>query len=96
MFKFKIKESENCLSCNQADTMEHHLVSCEISSKMWKKLEEWITQNLDINFPLTKSEILFGIPNNNDITIQIINFLILSTKWFINHNKNSRKGTIFY
>ena len=92
---FKFKKSENCLNCNQVDTIEHHLVSCEISRKMWKKLEEWITQNLDINFPLTECEILFGIPNNNDIKIQIINFLILLTKWFINHKKTQEKELYF-
>ena len=35
--------------------------------------------DLDKNFPLTECEILFGNPNNNDIKIQIINFLILLT-----------------
>ena len=43
LFEFKIKESENCLSCNQVDTLEHHLVSCKIYHKMWKKIQEWIT-----------------------------------------------------
>ena len=75
--------------------MEHHLISGKISRKLWKKLEEWITQNLDINFPLTECEILFGISNNNDITIQIINFLILLTKWFIIHKKTQEKELFF-
>ena len=66
LFKFKIKESENCLTCNQIDTMEHHLVSCKLSKSLWKKLEEWIFQNLEVKFSLTECEILFGIPDNND------------------------------
>ena len=44
---------------------------------------------------MTECEILFGIPNNNDITIQIINFLILLTKWFINHKKTQEKELYF-
>ena len=77
LYKFNIKDSENCLICNQVDTIEHHLISCKISQKIGKTiLEEWIAQNLDIYFCLTECEILFGIPINNDNTIKIVNLLI--------------------
>lgn len=31
LFKFKIKESKNCSTCYQVDTIEHHLISCKSS-----------------------------------------------------------------
>ena len=62
--------------------MEHHLISCKLSKSLWKK-EEWIFQNLEVKFPLTECEILFGIPDNNDNILKIVNFLTLFSKWLI-------------
>ena len=36
---------------------------------------------------MTECEILLGIPNVNSTDLQVINFLILFTKRFINHKK---------
>ena len=78
LFKFKIKESKNCLICNQVDTIEHHLIYCKVSQKIWKKIEEWIAQNLDIYFSLISQnakyylEFLYNLITT--IIIKVINF----------------------
>ena len=40
--------------------------------------------NLEVTFDLTICEVLFGIPIYNNKDINIINFLIMIGKWFIN------------
>ena len=48
-----------------------------------------MSDNLEISFPLTICEVLFGIPISNNIDIEIINFLISIGKWFINQMRNN-------
>ena len=48
-----------------------------------------------VRYSLTECEILFGIPFMNSIDLQIINFLILFTKWFINQKKTSKLQLYF-
>ena len=62
----------------------------------WNKLTRWITNILDLTFDFTVCEIIFGIPNiNNQNEIDIINFLILYGKWYINKIKTEGKPMYF-
>ena len=86
-----------CDYCENIDTIEHHLFSCKESEQLWKKTKDWMTNNLEITYHLTVCEVLFGIPvyNSNSSDIEIINFIILMTKWYINKAKSESRKLLF-
>ena len=84
-----------CNYCNEIDTLEHHLIHCIISRQIWDHLIQWISDKLMVKYSLTECEILFGIPFMNSVDLQIINFLILFTKWFINQKRTSKLHLYF-
>ena len=90
LFKWKITESNICNYCDNIDTLEHHLIHCNTSRRIWDGLNQWIRNNLLIIYPLRECEILLGIPNINSIDLQIMNYLILFTKGFINRKKTQK------
>ena len=76
--KWKIKESNKCYVCGDIDGVKHHLFYCEESSRFWRRLKDWMIYNLEYGFELTVSEILFGIPmNNNYDDSRLLNFQII-------------------
>ena len=95
LYNWTIKDSSKCLYCDETDTIEHRLYSCEQSKLFWRRLEEWITDNMECSFPLTVCEVLFGMNSNNDPNIKIINYLILIGKWYINNTKQNETALFF-
>ena len=96
LFKWKIKNSPKCDSCDMVDTIQHHLFQCNLTKVFWKNVEEWIYRSLEIKFNFTECEIIFGIPFNNDPILEIINYILIIGKWYINHMKTIAKNvTIF-
>ena len=79
-------ENSSNTSCKLNDTIEHYLFSLGEHADVgrnWKGLRD----NLSIVYKLTKSEILFGIPISNMVDLDILNFLILMGKQYINKQK---------
>ena len=85
-----------CNYCERIDTLEHHLIHCTASEQIWEGLADWIRNNLLIIYHFTEYELLFGIPFTNSIDLQIMNFLILFTKWFINHLTKTSKSKLYF
>ena len=50
---------------------------------------------LEVNIKLTICEIIFGIPINNDRYTNVINYITLISKWYINENKEQGKTLYF-
>jgi len=80
-------DNNKCNYCNEIDTIEHHLYTCSESKKIWQSVQSWCSTNLEIKYNLTVCEVLFGIPINNSVDMDIINFLILIAKHYINKTK---------
>ena len=87
LFTWNLKNSNKCTFCNNIDTIEHHLYYCRASGHMWDCLQKWINTNLRINFKLTVCEVLFGLPYIANDNTEILNLLIIMTKWYINRSK---------
>ena len=66
LFKWKICQSNECGSCGEVDGVELHLFYCKDSILFWKRLKEWMINNLGYGFELTVCEMIFGIPNTNN------------------------------
>ena len=88
--------AEDCLCdyCQQIDTIEHHLYECVESKKIWTSLERWILEMFEFSFPFTICEILFGIPLECN-EMDLLNFLIILVKKFINNNKSNNEPLHF-
>ena len=96
LYKWKIVQTPLCNSCKVNDTIEHHLFSCRDSKKLWDGIENWLRDNLSIGYKLTECEILFGIPISNTVDLDIMNFLILMGKQYINKQKTGKKEIYFF
>ena len=76
--------------------IEHYLFSCRDSRKLWDGIENWLRDNLSIGYKLTECKILFGIPISNTVDLDIMNFLILMGKQYINKQKTGKKYVYFF
>ena len=93
--KWTILDNNKCLYCEEIDTIEHRLYACEQSRLFWKRLQEWMRDNLEVSFPLTVCEVLFGINLISDPNVKVMNFIILLGKWYINNTKQNEKPLYF-
>ena len=77
------------------DTIEHHLYQCKDSKTILEQLELWLYIQIKIKLKLKECEIVFGIPNAINTDIELINFVILITKWYLNVQHTEKKA-MFY
>ena len=93
--KIKIKESDICNFCNNADTIEHYFYNCTMCAIFWKKLLRWWNNISDTEIEsLNEYEIIFGIPINIEV-INNLNFIILLGKSYIFAQKQKSDDLFF-
>ena len=51
--------------------------------------------NIQLKLNLKECEILFGIPHSPTAHLDLINFVILMTKWYINKQRSENKELYF-
>ena len=96
LYKWKIQNSNECNLCGEVDGVEHHLFYCNKSRMFWTRLKEWMITNLGYGFELTVCEVIFGIPDTKNPDINILNFLILMGKWYINKCRSKDNQIYFF
>ena len=84
LYKWKIKAKHKCDSWNMIDTIEHGLFYCIEKKQIWNSKQQWIKSALEINTTFTICEVIFGFLINNDDNTNLINYIKLPTKWYIN------------
>ena len=95
LHKWSIKQTNQCNFCQATDTIEHHLDSCKGSNIIWNQLENWLLDCIEIKLNLKECEIIFGIPNAPNEHLELINFVIIMTKWYINNQRSENKPLYF-
>ena len=85
--KWHIKNYPNCASCSCVDTIQNHLFQCDISRIFWKKTKEWVYNQLDVKFSFTECEIIFGTTQYSNALLEVINYVLILEKWYINNKK---------
>ena len=95
LHKWGIKESSQCIYCTSVDTVGHHLYECNACKFFWKNLEEWLYKQVKVKFHFTVCEILFGLPLIGDPLLEVLNYVIILAKKFINNKRNQNKELIF-
>ena len=86
LFKWNIETNDICDDCGKCDTVTHFLYSCCTVKCFWEQIMKWIKYNLDVNIPLSLTDIIFGIPHKDNLLL-IINYIILYGKWYIYRTK---------
>ena len=74
---WKIKKTDECVYCKEVDTLCHHLYDCTKTKELWENLQIWMKNHLEISWPLTICEIIFGIPSSPDTKFTILNFIVV-------------------
>ena len=77
------------------DTIEHPIFQCKNSKIICDKLENWLLKNIQLKLNLKECEILVVIPNTPTAHLELINFVILMTKWYINKQRSDNKELYF-
>ena len=95
LYKWKITDNNKCYTCEEVDSIEHHLFYCKQSITFWLNIKKWMISNLDFGFEFTICEVLFGFPKHV-IDSDLLNFIILMGKWYINKNKSEEKSKMLF
>ena len=92
--KMMSKSDGLCKLCNrEEETTLHLLFSCTKVNDIWHMLEQKIVNVTGVNIKLSNKNALFGLYNHEIPTRkkQVIEFLILETKWHIWKHRNDVK-----
>ena len=95
LHKWGIKDSPQCIFCTSIDTIQHHLYECEECKNFWKSIEDWIYEKLKVRFNFAICEIIFGFPSTDDPIFQVLNFIIIYAKHYINNKRSNTKKPLF-
>ena len=86
LFHWNVVNSNKCDFCKtQKQSIKHLLFDCEQVQKIWKKLEEALTQK-GIPIEMTYENVLFNTVSVN-ATCKVIDFLVLVAKQYFFRNK---------
>ena len=76
------ESSDKCHLCNEIDIIEHFFAQFSYNRVFWQDVSKLIQRALDINIRLYDSDIIAGLPAEEDI-FRIINFCILYGKKYV-------------
>jgi hypothetical protein len=96
LFKWNIEENDQCMHCDECDTITHFMYNCTTVRCFWRHVENWMAQILGVKFPLSVSDVLFGIPFHDDNILLHINYIILLGKWYIYTNRTNKSNLCTY
>ena len=88
LFTWKVTETDLCTFCNKESESEVHLfVTCKEVKILWEYLTDWLSKQ-KIIITLSTEQIIF---NNIELSKNVVNYLILLTKFFIYRNRCQKK-----
>jgi len=67
LYRWKIKNNDQCSYCNTTETLRHAVYDCVIARETRHNLELIINSTLNINMKLSYNDVLVGLNNNNNI-----------------------------
>lgn len=92
---WKLADNSNCIYCADHDSVPHFFFDCSVSKEFWDNVSTWIFRTMSMKIPITKIDVLFGIPVYDQF-LMCINFIILYGKWHIYVcKKNGKRPFIF-
>lgn len=94
LFRYRIKQEDDCAFCDGTDTLEHFFYQCPISRRFWRLVFAWIeaASGQDLS-DLTMKEILLGVPNTFR-QAKRTNALLLISRYFIHRQRLFHDGDL--
>ena len=83
LFVWKINDSPQCYICEEVDNLEHYFYYRTNTRYFWKQVEKWIQSIIPVTLHLTVLDVLFGIVNADPKYYYLLNYVILTAKYFI-------------
>ena len=87
LFRFGIKTVNECLYCDESDSIDHTFINCEFSKHFMKNIIHWFNETNHCNFTPGTKEALFGISNNPNTLNKKFNYTLLSMRYYIYKSK---------
>ena len=83
LVKIGIKNSDICNFCkNASDSILHYIWLCPVVKLFWNRIKTWLEEFFDIPIEWNMANIVF-ITNVNECPFEIIEFVMLFTKYYI-------------
>lgn len=86
----RLRDNDKCETCGETDSISHFFVSCPAVETFWEKLSLWCEEQLGLGLSfLTEKEMVLGMTdeNGNPRTFKVINWLLLTAKFFLHRQK---------
>ena len=89
LFRFGIKEDDDCIYCGEKDSIEHSLIDCTFTKWFTQKVLNWFNQVNESQISPTLEETLFGITASfqDPKVIRKFNYTTLFMRYYIYSNK---------
>lgn len=92
--KMRIRESEECVTCKETDTIIHYLYDCTEVQRFWQGVVKWFDDYTHISLDnLSAAHFMFGIPKTTR-NWKTVNWILLVTKFFIQRQKLFHNGKL--
>ena len=93
LFKMKIKNSSLCEMCNiEEDSIEHMLITCPKSDKLWRDVESWLADVGLTDYNIDEQKIILG---ENQKSYWINAFIVITKKVIFNAKLSSKVPNIY-
>ena len=85
--RFKL-ELTRCVFCDEAfESTDHLFFSCVYSNTFWSDITDWLESKIQNITNFTEKDVLCGLENKNRNNELILNFIIITGKFFIHKSK---------
>ena len=93
LFKMKIKNSSLCEMCNiEEDSIEHMLITCPKSDKLWRDVESWLAAIGLTDYNIDEQKIILG---ENQKSYWINAIIVITKKVIFNAKLSSKVPNIY-
>ena len=97
LYNMKIKAYNTCDWCHfQKETIEHLFVECHIIKNLWLGIQNILNQKYNFRKSLSTYDILFGINEQENRTVNDVNIIIIQVKFYIWRAKMKKEWPKFH
>ena len=95
LYNMKIKAYNTCDWCHfQEETIEHLFVECHIIKNLWLDIQKNLNKKYNFRKTLSTYDILFGINEQENRTVNDVNIIIIQVKFYIWRAKKNGQNCI--
>ncbi len=98
LYKLNMINSPQCKLCNTNDeeTLTHLFYQCPEVKSLWKNIQEWIKNKLNIQINITMTDVILGYLPNNNFNVPMNTIILLTKAYIFNCSRKERNININY